>query len=383
MLLVTPYSPAFIHGHAADDIGRHFYEELGKLVDLTVAAPLPANGKIETSKNPSYRLVHLSTPRYSAMRLIGLYPAAARKDWSRRNTRELHKLARGGNFDHVHVEYMQPLEVLPRLARSMSTSLTLHDVGAIISRERVELAAGLRKAYFWVDHLRVSHNESRSVTRATHAFALSETGRRWIDEAGGHGAVLKLGRSLSSHQWSSGQARTGEFVFAGALWREANQATLRWLIGEVIPRLTESRPPIRIRVVGARAPQSLIDLCNGTPGVDFIGEVDSFEAEYMSAAGVLAPTVVSAGVLLKAQKAMECGAPLVVNTLSAEPLGLTDEACLIADSAADFANAMIRLATDPSLAARIGRAGQQQWLTGQTWTESAAEFTRNIQLAKD
>lgn len=378
VLLATPYSPAYSHGHAADDIGPFLYQEVGRLVDLTVAAPLPTRRTKPRTVATTYDLVHLSAPTYTKLRLMGTYPAAARKDWSTTNTREFVRLMRSHAFAHVHVEYLQPIEVLASVLPGATTSLTLHDIGTIVSRERAGLARGARRAYFWIDHLRIARHESRAIQAVDHAFALSSRDRDWITAGGGHGELLNLGRSSGPRRWKRPTARKGEFVFAGALWREANQATLRWLISEVAPRLKDSPTPIKIRVVGAEAPGWLIDLCRATPLIDYRGEVDSFEDEYVTATAVLAPTVVSAGILLKAQKALQCGAPLIMNKLAAEPLDLADNACVVADTADDFADAMIRLANDVDLAASIGAAGRVEWLAGSTWADTAATFVERL-----
>ncbi|THE08429.1 glycosyltransferase [Microbacterium oleivorans] len=379
VLLVTPYSPAYRHGHAADDIAANFYTALGRLVDLTVAAPVPDGRTAAPTQDPTYKLVRLSPPRFSARRLLGLYPAAARKDWSRDNTREVKALMRSQTFTNVHVEYMQPLEVLSDVPKSVSTSLTLHDIGTVVSKERAGLARGaLRTTYFTLDHWRIARLESRSVKVVDRAFALSNSGCDWLRSRGARGAVLELGRSISQSRWTSRGAGGGHFVFAGALWREANQLTLQWLLNEVLPRIPRSAAPIGLRVIGSGAPDWLIDLCKSTPAVDYVGEVDSFEEEYVASLGVLAPTVVSAGILLKAQKALECGAPLLLNTLAAEPLQLDQDACIVADTPEEFARAMIRVAEDDAFASRVAKAGHTQWVRGASWDDSARAFATEI-----
>lgn len=378
LLLVTPYSPAHRHGHAADDIAASFLAELGRQVDLTVVAPSPPASVELLDVDLTYELIHLATPRYSPLRLLGLYPAAARKDWSRYDTREVRAILRSRAFSNLHVEYMQPLEVLQGVPDGLRVSFTLHDIGTVVSRERVRHARGLlRKLYFSLDRLRIARLEKRCVRAADRVFALSEGGREWVDRHGGHGAVFHLGRAADGPQWQ-GWNPGAEFIFAGALWREANQLTLQWLINEVAPRIPMSKVPIRIRVVGAGAPTWLVDLCRSSSAVTYVGEVDSFEAEYSKSLAVLAPTVVSAGILLKAQKALQCGAPLLVNSLAAEPLELSAGSCIIADNAEEFALAMVKLAEDRDLANEVARSGQVEWLRGASWEDSASAFVQKI-----
>lgn len=378
VLVVTPYSPAYKHGHAADDIAASFFAELGRLVDLTVVAPSPSAPSESVDVDLTYELIHLSTPRYSLLRLLGLYPAAARKDWSRANTREVRAILRSRAFTNIHVEYMQPLEVLRDIPDGLRVSFTLHDIGTVVSRERVRHARGLlRKFYFSLDRLRIARLEKRRVKTADRVFALSESGREWVNRHGGRGEIFHLGRAAEGPQWQ-GSNPGAEFVFAGALWRGANQLTLEWLINEVVPRIPTSRVPIRIRVVGAGAPKWLIDLCRSSSAIVYVGEVDSFEEEYSKSLAVLAPTVVSAGILLKAQKALQCGAPLLVNSLAAGPLELSPGSCIVADDEEDLALAMVKLSEDSELANRVARSGQMEWLRGASWEDSASAFVHKI-----
>jgi glycosyltransferase involved in cell wall biosynthesis len=358
VLAVTPYSPLYRHGHASDDIGAYLYDALGRECELTVYSPAAGPDSVPANRGElSYVFVEGSAPRARLGRLAGIYPAAARKDWSAANTSEVLRLVEVIKPDRLHVDYLQPAEA------ALSTigipwSLTLHDIGSVVSWEAARVATGPVKLHRLAEAVRTRHLEHRVLANAADVFVLSANDETWVRGQGGNAHLLRLGIEPSQLRWALPHPEEDNVIlFAGAMWREANERTALWLIDTVMPLVRRELPKATLRIVGDRPSNLLRARAAAISNVDVVGHVNSLDAEYARASVVAAPTVVSAGILLKVQRALACGAPMVVNTAAAAPLGLIPGThALVGDAPADFARNLITALTSADLRQHLGNA---------------------------
>ncbi|MRH29152.1 glycosyltransferase [Microbacterium sp. SYP-A9085] len=384
VLLVTPFSPRFLYGHGSDDIGRFLYQALGFVCDLTVYAPRPSDRcPVTETSNLSYDLVETPAGKQSVTRFLGTYPAAARKDWAAIHTARVHDLQQRLRPDHIHIEYLQPVEV--GLTQSAAPwSITFHDIGTIVSHESISGAAGPTKIHRAVESARIRRLEARTIQKANGIFVLSERDRQWIRERGGQPTVLRLGIQPASIRWipPTGDANL-TLLFAGAMWRDANERSAIWLMTQVLPRIHAEIPDARLRIVGERPTPRLMEFARASNRVDVVGHVDNLDAEYAGAGLILAPTMVSAGILLKVQRALACGAPMVINSAAAQPLGLTNGVnALIANDPQGFAEAATAALKSSRLRRLLGSNAHHYATEYGSWEHTARQFVRLIRTAR-
>ncbi len=360
LVLVTPYHPLDRHFHAAGEIALPALGALAEHYRVTVVAPEQQRRQRDGTALPAdAKVVTVGPARPGLARLIGRYPAGARKDWTRAMTREALELIDGMNADRLHVEYLQPAEV--GLNSGHDFTITLHDVGSRVYRQRISTARNRAdRVHRWLEWQRVSNLEQRLARHARAVVALSERDASELGVGGAVAVPVKLGIQSPTVRWSSATARAETAVFAGALWRDANSAIADWLVREVWPEVLRARPSALLRIVGHGAPHWLDELCSQAPGVLLVGSVPDIAESYQRAAVALAPSLLDAGVLLKALSAMAQGVPVVLNHASARPIGVTDGCeAFVAEETADFASAVISAFADPRLCADIGEAGRR------------------------
>jgi polysaccharide biosynthesis protein PslH len=114
-------------------------------------------------------------------------------------------------------------------------------------------------------------------------------------------------------------------------------------------------------------------LARRQPAIELVGEVPDVLPYLHAAALAVVPLRAGSGQQLKVLEAMASGTPVVITSVVAG--GLQGEAglhWLAADTADDFADAVLRLLTDREQAQRQALAACQ-WVTAQhTWATSAA-----------
>ena len=168
--------------------------------------------------------------------------------------------------------------------------------------------------------------------------------------------VAAPGLPISPRQ-SSGPRAENVLVLTGTMDYHPNVSAAHFLVGEVMPIIWRTRPDIRLQIVGARPTTEVRRLASDR--IEVTGLVPSLEPYLDAATAALAPVLYAGGLQNKVIEAFLAGTPVVASTVAAAGLDVVDgRELLIADSAQDFAAAVLRLLADPALRERIGRAGR-------------------------
>lgn len=153
--------------------------------------------------------------------------------------------------------------------------------------------------------------------------------------------------------------RTPTLVFSGTLDFRPNVDAVTWFVREVLPRVRARRPDVRLLAVGKRPAAALQRLAD-QGALLLTGELFDVRPYLAGAAVYVVPMRIGGGVRLKLLEALALELPVVSTSMGAEGLaGLqAGEHCLLADDAAGFADATLRLLDDPALGRRLGAAGR-------------------------
>jgi GT2 family glycosyltransferase len=153
-------------------------------------------------------------------------------------------------------------------------------------------------------------------------------------------------------------AGRGGVLFVGGYQHFPNVDAARWAAQEIMPLVRSTSPGATLDLIGSHMPIEVTALDGD--GVNAVGWVADLEPVYAGARVAIAPLRFGAGIKGKVAEAIEYGVPVVITSVAAEGLDLTDGAdVLIADNADDFAKAIIRLIDDDELWRTLAGAGQQ------------------------
>jgi glycosyltransferase involved in cell wall biosynthesis len=163
-------------------------------------------------------------------------------------------------------------------------------------------------------------------------------------------------------------------VFSGKMSYHANVSMVMYLYKEIMPRIWEKRPTVRLVVVGKDPPPELRKLADSSR-VTVTGTVDDIRPFLWKAAAAVVPLVYGAGIQNKILEAMATGTPVITNGKVLASLSVTaGEELLIGDSADEFAVATLKLIENPVLRSTIGQAGLQYVKKHHNWSESARQI---------
>jgi glycosyltransferase involved in cell wall biosynthesis len=147
-----------------------------------------------------------------------------------------------------------------------------------------------------------------------------------------------------------------DLVFVGGFGHPPNEDAVRWLTGDIFPRIRAARGDVQLHLIGDMPEAARLQYAGD--GVVIHGRVPDLTPWMASCRIALAPLRYGAGVKGKVNMAMSHGLPVVGTAVAAEGMMLEDgKDILIADDAAGFAAAILRLYDDPGLWYRLSDAG--------------------------
>jgi len=147
-------------------------------------------------------------------------------------------------------------------------------------------------------------------------------------------------------------------TFLGGLHWPPNAAGLLWFFQECWPRVRQMAPQAVLTVIGRDPPPEVATAPHDH--IDVTGYVDDPVPYLRETAALIVPLHAGGGMRVKIVDAWAWGLPVVSTTIGAEGLRYTArENVLIADTAQDFAQAVVRLLEDRELGERLAAAGRQ------------------------
>lgn len=192
-------------------------------------------------------------------------------------------------------------------------------------------------------------HELRAIREADVAWVVSETERRLLRDIAPEARVEVISNIHLLPMATPSRPSGARLVFVGGAQHPPNVDGIRWLLAEILPRLLHRRPDCELHLVGR-------DLEAGARGVQvpanvtFHGQVDDLDDLFGACHVGVAPLRFGAGVKGKINHYMAFGLPTVATSCAVEGMHLLHgRDVLVADDAAGFADAVLRLLDDTAL----------------------------------
>ena len=147
-----------------------------------------------------------------------------------------------------------------------------------------------------------------------------------------------------------------DIVFVGGFRHPPNGDGVRWFVESVMPLLRQRLPDVVLHCIGSDPTAEILALQQ--PGVVVHGYVADLEPAMQGMRIAVAPLRFGAGVKGKINLSMAHGQPVVATSIAIEGMHLANgEDVLVADDAAAFAAALLRLYQDEVLWNRLSANG--------------------------
>jgi glycosyltransferase involved in cell wall biosynthesis len=303
--------------------------------------------------------------------LLTRRPDMALRLWSDAFADELADWLRTEAFDVVQIEGIELAAYLPLVERIAPLALIVfddHNAEYVLQQRAFE--ADLRlpgrwhaAAYSLLQWRRLRRFEAATCRRADQVIAVSGTDRAALERLVPGLRVEVIPNCIETgayRQRKAGQkAPAFTVLFTGKMDFRPNVDAALWFGREIWPLVQAGHPGATWGIVG-KAPHPRLDVLREDPSIIIAGEVPEI-LPYLAAADLyVIPLRMGGGTRFKLLEAMAAGTPVVSTTVGAEGVPVkSGRELLIADSAAEFAAAVLRLLRDPALGHQLSAAARQ------------------------
>ncbi|HEY3765816.1 MAG TPA: glycosyltransferase [Gaiellales bacterium] len=147
-------------------------------------------------------------------------------------------------------------------------------------------------------------------------------------------------------------------LFVGSYGHAPNADAVRWLCAEVMPALHAAGHTDPVVIAGSGMPDDLSRLV-AAAGAEPRGFLPSVDEELGLRRISIAPLRFGAGLKGKVGESLAAGVPVVATSIAAEGFDRPERGMLVADSASEFAQAIVRLSSDDALWTRLSAGGRE------------------------
>ena len=170
--------------------------------------------------------------------------------------------------------------------------------------------------------------------------------------------IIPNGVDVTHYQPDFTSEAPTHLIYIGSMDWYPNEDAVAFFADEVLPQIQEKVPNVQFSIVGGN-PSARVQRLAERDGVVVTGRVPEIKPYFAEATVFVVPLRIGSGTRLKILEALAMGKAIVSTSVGAEGLDLKDgEEIFIADEPTVFADAVIRLLTDPSLRRRIGENGR-------------------------
>ena len=263
----------------------------------------------------------------------------------------LAKMAVEGHFDVVQGEFYENISLAYYIPEGITTVFVHHE----IMFERLANEIALFPDTSVADSILADKEKACEVAMLSHfdhIITLTPTDRDKLQHLLPSSNIIVSPAVIKYEEFLEFSLCTNELVFLGAPSHHPNLDGILWFCKEVLPLLRDKVPGLKIHClgkwgeVGAR-------LANIYPELAFPGYLEEI-APFMNGKISIIPIRIGSGMRMKMLDSIQAGCPVVGTTKGIEGQNFTSgEDCLMADSAEDFAAAILRLVEDPALQRKL------------------------------
>lgn len=285
-------------------------------------------------------------------------------------------------FDLVHVEFIRALGALPATLPlpvvwdAVDCISQLYEQGAQAGATPLLRLLGSREAQRARAFERVQLQRFRQIlvtsTRDRQALlALATSDGQTLAEI----SVLPHGVDQEYFSVHTGPRAAETLVFSGKMSFHANVAGALTLVQQILPRIWQQRPAVRLLIAGSNPPQVVRHLARD-PRIQVTGSVPDLRPYLRQAQVAVSPLPYAVGIQNKILEAMASGTPVVASPSAGAGLeAVPGRDLLLAADPAAFAEAVLRVLEDRALWSTLAEHGLAYIARHHNWQDIISQLT--------
>jgi len=292
------------------------------------------------------------------------------------------KLDQANDYDIVVADF---LSMTPNIVaagiRTKKIIIFQHNVESQIWKRHFDAANNfLLKAYMYTQWKRYFRFERTMCKNFRGVIAVSEDDATRFQREFNLQNVLgyvPTGVDIDYFSSTAYEPETRHIVFLGSMDWMPNIDGVTDFVRTVLPKIQNRCPGTKLTIIGRNPTPAVLALQSQNGDIRVTGTVDDVRPHLRRAAVSVVPLRVGGGTRIKIFEAMAMGIPVVSSTIGAEGLPVKDGANIfIADDPDTFAQRVVALLEDASMARSMGHAGKAMVSEKFSWRTAVDQFDR-------
>lgn len=312
-----------------------------------------------------------------ASRLLGFpispLPLQANYFFNPGHSKALEKIIQAEQPDHIYCQLIRMAAYLK--GNQVPATLDYMDTFSVGMERRAEKASGLIRPFLIWEARRLRNWEQRVFSWFRHHTIISRQDRdALVIPQKDRITVVPNGVDTDYFEPKFGVTPEFDLVFVGNMGYHPNIIAARFLVETVMPLVWQQQPKVRLLLAGARPSREVQALAEDRVSVS--GWVEDIRDAYSMGKIFVAPLFSGSGQQNKILEAMAMGVPCITTPLVNNAIGAeAEKEVILADSADQFTEQILRLLQDATLRVALSLAGRKRVSTHFSWGASAKLLT--------
>ncbi|KKU64938.1 MAG: Glycosyl transferase group 1 [Candidatus Amesbacteria bacterium GW2011_GWA1_47_16] len=386
ILMLTPYLPYPLHSGGQIRSynllkklsARHQITLFALIKDDSERQYLPQLEKFCTKIRVFKRTFSPWHPKNILRAGFTLYPFVVTRNLVNETLEAVREEIAADKYDLIHAETFYMMPNIPKTS-----------IPVILVEQTIEYLGYLNyasknrflplKPFFWVDIFKIKWWEKHYWRTCNRLITMSEDDKEFIKSICPDARPIDVVANGVDTQWFDQVKKRlpphPTLLFIGTFKWLPNVEAVDFLVGQVWPLIKKSVPGARLWIVGNSPTEKVFGYERSDPTIKVTGNIPDIRDAYSQAHILVAPVFSGKGTRYKILEAMATGTPAVATSIALEGFGIIPgRHALIADTAPEMADTIIRLLQDKKTQALLAKNGKEFVASRYDWKSISAKL---------
>lgn len=310
-----------------------------------------------------------------ALALFSATPFQVAYFYRNRIQRKINRLIALHRPDHIFCQLIRTAAYARHL--DIDKTIDYQDVFSAGLQRRIKISPWYLKPLLKAEYKRVLRYEAIVFDQFDKKAIISIPDREKIQHPGNNEIVVIPNGVDTDFFRPEKKEKTFDIVFTGNMAYPPNVNGAEYLVKRIMPIVWEQNPDTRLVIAGASPAARVRELSSGK--VTITGWVEDIREYYTSSRIFVAPMQIGTGLQNKVLEAMAMQLPCISSPLANKALNASEGTeILIGRNAADYAQHILSLLSDPGLRKELGQNGYKFVLQRFNWESTTSELSKLI-----
>lgn len=271
----------------------------------------------------------------------------------------IRKTLKEDQYDLIHFEGLFVATYIKKIESKVPTILRQHNIEFNIWKSLASVEKSvLKKKYLQFLASRIEKFEKEIINHFDSVVCITESDKKTIADLAYKGVLDQIPAGIIADIKKEDTINNNSIYHIGSMEWMPNCEAMEWFKQNIWPSIIQEKADAEFHMGGKQMPDAYLQWQDAQFKV--YKEVKNLQEFTQNKSILVVPLRSGSGIRIKTIEAMMAGKAVVSTSFGANGIPLTSaENCLIADTAEEFANAVLKLLKDTELRNRIAENGRQ------------------------